>query len=64
MVNREMFVLGQQIAGVIYGFLPVEVTSLSGLMMTLEELEIQLDCFCFAVVNSQYSPKFLLKIDS
>lgn len=42
MGSWEVFVLGQQIAGVIYGFLPVEVTSQSGLMIILEELEIQL----------------------
>lgn len=37
-----MFVPGQQVANVTYGFLPVEVTCLSGLMITLEDLEIQL----------------------
>lgn len=37
-----MFVLRQQIAGVIYGFLPAEVTGQSGLTIILEDLEIQL----------------------
>lgn len=42
MGSWEVFALGQQIAGFIYGLLPSEVTIQSGLVIILEELEIQL----------------------